>query len=258
VSDPIRALVVDDEPLSRRAVRLRLAGERDVVVVGESTSGPSALRALREEAPHLVFLDIQLPGMDGFEVLRRVAPAPLPDVVFVTAFDQHAVRAFEVNALDYLLKPFSEERFREAMERARSRIRRGSAGDLSRLKALLRTAGLPDRREPEPPLSRVRVRDRDRIYFVNVDDVVWIGAEGNYAALHTPEGTHLVRATLTELEERLDPSRFARIHRSTIVNLDRVREIRPFVAGSYTVVLEDGTRLRLSRGFRDALLHDAV
>jgi len=260
----IRTLIVDDEPLARTGLRVRLANEPDVTVVGEAADGPTAIEAIRSLTPDLLFLDIQMPGMDGFEVIDLVAMEHLPLVVFVTAHDEHAIHAFEVHALDYLLKPVSEARFTEAMRRARAALAPDAATAADTAHARLATA--LDWRDAErnaghnaalaqsPPLHRFVVKDRGRYLFVRADEVEWIEAAGNYAEIHARGTAYLVRATIADLTARLDPDRFARIHRSTIVQIDRIREIVPEWHGDFKVVLESGTTLRMSRGFRDRLL----
>ena len=242
----LRVLIVDDEPLARRRVRGLLAGARDVEVVGECAGGRAAVAAIREAAPDVVFLDVQMPELDGFGVLAEVGAARAPAVVFVTAHDEHALRAFEVHALDYLLKPFRRERFEEALRRARAAAARGAPD--ARLAALLE-----DRERARRRAERLLVRDGGRVTFVRVASIDWLEAAGNYVKLHAGGAEHLVRETLTALEARLDPERFARIHRSLIVNLDRVAEVLPG-RNDGVVVLAGGTRLPLSRSYRDRLV----
>ena len=257
---PLRVLLVDDEPLVRRGLRAFLAAERGVEVVGEARDGNEAVAAVRELAPDVLFLDVQMPELDGFGVLDALGPER-PAVVFVTAFDAYAIRAFEVHAVDYLLKPFDEARFRTALDRVRERVvaRRGGAtaaapdtGALdARLDALLAQLR-GDGRVPTDWLARIAIRETDRVTYVPVGDVDWLEADDNYVRVHTRAGARLVRETLKSLESRLDPRHFARIHRSAIVNLERVRELRPTFNGEYVVVLATGARLTLSRGHRDA------
>jgi two-component system LytT family response regulator len=247
----IRVLIVDDEPLARDCVRLALKDATDFQVVGEASDGASAVEAIRGLQPELVFLDVQMPGMDGFAVIEEVGPAAMPDVIFVTAFDQHAIRAFEVHALDYMLKPFDDDRFREALRHARARVRESRGHALAdQLEALLR-----DRtQEKAARVRRLMIRDRQRIRSVAVNDVDYFVAEGNYIRLHVGTQSYLVRMTLGSLERHLDSTQFVRIHRSTIVNLDRVTEIQPWSAGDYVAVLHDQRTLKVSRHYRDALL----
>ncbi|AHG93747.1 response regulator receiver (plasmid) [Gemmatirosa kalamazoonensis] len=245
----LRVLIVDDEPLARDNVRLALAREPDLTVVGECGDGDSAVEAIEALRPDLVFLDVQMPGLDGFDVIDRVGVARMPGVVFVTAYDAHALRAFEVHALDYLLKPFDDARLRDAVGRAR----RGDGALEQRLAALVeqmarRASG------SEPYLTRFVVRRGDRASLVRAVDVDWIEADGNYVVLHTRGAAHRLRVSLRTLAEQLDPRVFARVHKSTIVNLDRVRELQPWFGGDYVAILQDGKQLRVSRSFAAAVL----
>jgi len=250
--NPIRVLIVDDEPAARSGLRVLLDREPDVEVVGESPDGPTALADIETLAPDLVLLDVQMPGMDGFEVLAAVRPERRPHVIFVTAFDHYALEAFHVHALDYLLKPFSDARFHEAIAHAAAQVRSRELTSIrSRLNEFLdRLQRLPSQRvRPD----RLAVRDGDRVRLVDPARIRWIEAKQDYAELHTADGTHLIRRTMHELEDELDPSWFVRIHRSTLVNLREVVELRPLFRGEYDVLLRDGTELRLSRRRRDAL-----
>jgi two-component system, LytTR family, response regulator len=240
----IRALVVDDEPLARRGIRVRLERAGGVDVIGECANGADAISAIRDLDPDLVFLDVQMPGLGGFDVIERVGVDQMPPVVFVTAYDAHALRAFDVHALDYLLKPIDDERFDTAVERARRRIAERQAGAADRQLA----AALEDLRA-----RRILIKDRGRVVIVNESDVDWIEAEGDYVRVHAGGRGHLLRETMASMEQRLDPASFARIHRSTIVNVSRIKELKPHTNREYTVVLRDGTQLRLSRSYRDAL-----
>lgn len=246
----LRILIVDDEELARQRIRRLLAREEEVEVIGEACDGHHAVESIRSLEPDLVFLDVQMPEVDGFAVLERLRPDPPPAVVFVTAHDDYAVRAFEVHAVDYLRKPFDAIRFKEAFSRARRRLAGAEVEERARkLDALLAQV------EAQPPRSRQRlmVRSDGRLYFVRIDDIDWVEAAGNYVKLHVGRDTHLMRETMSGIEKMLDPSRFLRIHRSAIVNLDRVREMQPWFSGEYTVILRDGTQLRLSRVYRDRL-----
>jgi len=246
--DPIRTLIVDDEPHSRQRLRTLLAGDAEVTVVGECADGPEALAALRQTPCDLVFLDIQMPGLDGLEVARALGPEGGPALIFVTAHQHYALPAFEVHAVDYLLKPFDRARFEKALAWAKAQLRRGAAAEASeQLQALRR-----DERSGRGA-GRVLIREQGRFYFVKTDDVDWVEAAGNYLRLHTGERTHLLRETMSNLERRLDPARFVRIHRSTIVNLERIREFQALFHGDYVVILHDGTELTMSRGYRQAL-----
>jgi two-component system, LytTR family, response regulator len=256
----VRVVVVDDEPLARRRV-LRLLKEQDdeVEVVAVCATGMQAVEAIRESRPDLVFLDVQMPEMDGFEVLERLG-AELPPVIFVTAYDQYALRAFEVHALDYLLKPFDGERFRQAFRRGRGQLERRSSAHVQKLTVMLEQLSR-ERRSLEEKLSAgrpqhmewVMVKARGKIEFLRTAEVDWIEAEGNYVRLHASKRGFLIREKISTLEERLDPDRFIRVHRSTIVNLDRVTELRPLPSGDCIILLRDGTELKLSRGYRQKL-----
>lgn len=247
---PIRVLLADDEPLAREGMRLRLGLERDVEIVGEASDGPEAVEAVRRLEPDLLFLDIQMPGLDGFGVLGELAGSNLPVVVFVTAYDQFAVRAFEVNALDYLLKPYTAERFREALLRARRELAPGSGRpDVERIARLLSSI-----EETGPYLERLAVPVGDRFLVLKTAEIEYVEAASNYVSVNARGRAHLVRMKLSDLQKALDPKRFARIHRSTLVCLDRVMEVLPDGHGDYEVLLDTGRRLRMSRSHRHALL----
>jgi two-component system LytT family response regulator len=257
-SPKLRAIIVDDEPLARDCVRDALEREDDVEVVAECEDGERAIAAIRRHDPDVVFLDVQMPGMGGFDVVEAIGAEAMPPVVFVTAYDEHALRAFDVHALDYVLKPFDDERFDEAVAHVRRRLRVERDGEIGRrLTALLQHMGRGDVPE-DGYIDRVMVRERDRIRFVATGEIDWFESEGNYVRLHTAAGKHLIRASLSGMLERLDPRRFARIHRSTIVNLDRVAEMQPWVGGDYIALLEDGTKLRVSRSYRNEILERRV
>lgn len=256
--EPIRALIVDDEPAARNGIRRLLKYDPDIVVVGEARNGREAVRALEQDGIDLVFLDIQMPDLDGFGVVGVVGTQQMPAIVFVTAFDRHALHAFEVHALDYLLKPFSDERFHEAVERAKTSVRHGRLGDVSRkLAALLNEAGGVTAGISSAPsggyVQRLVVKGSGRVVLVSVRDIDWVEAEKDYMRLHVSKQEHVIRDSMKNLERQLDPGRFVRIHRSTIVNIERVRELQPMFKGEYVVVLQDGTELKLSRGYRDHL-----
>ena len=245
----IRTLVVDDEPMARERVLSLLQQEDDVEVVGECADGTQALAAIQHQAPDLVFLDVQMPGVDGFGVIEAVGAEKMPSVIFVTAYDEYALRAFEVHALDYLLKPFSRDRFREMLKHARASLERRRAGDLGR-----RLLALVNDIKPAPArVDRLVVKSGGRVFFLRTDDLDWIEAAGNYVRLHLGEESHLFRETMTRMETRLDPRRFVRIHRSRIVNTERIKELQPWFNGEYVVILRNGTRLPLSRGYREKL-----
>lgn len=246
-----RALIVDDEPLARRRIRAFLGEHSDVQIVGECGQGAEAIRVIQETQPDIVFLDVQMPKLNGFEVLERIEPHEMPIVVFVTAYQEHALRAFDVDALDYLLKPFDSKRFAEALQRARRQIELLRSGDGVLQQRLLKALRhLPSGTEY---VTRLAVKNQGRVYFVNVDEIQWIEADGKYVHLHTMEATHLLRMSMQGLEEKLDPERFARIHRSTIVNLDAVSELQPMFHGDYAVMLRNGKELTLSRSYKPRL-----
>lgn len=242
----LRVLIVDDEPPARERIRGLLADSRDIAIIGECESGLEAVSAIRELAPDLVFLDVQMPGLDGFGVLDALQGERLPALVFVTAYDAYAVRAFEVHALDYLLKPFDRDRFEATLERARHTLS-GSIGEAMASVAVPLAEGELDR----PPLRRLLGRREGRLIVLRVPEIDYIGSAANYVSLHVGKEHFLVRETLQSLEGRLDPDQFIRIHRSTIVNLDRVQEIEPYFHGDYIVRLRDGQRLTLSRTYRE-------
>lgn len=245
----IRVLIAEDEPLARERIRSLLETESDVQIVAECADGRSAVESIRGIDPDLVFLDVSMPELNGFDVIREVGADNMPPVIFVTAFDQFAVQAFDAHALDYVLKPFDEERFRTAVERAREQLVRKAPGTLDRrLNDLLQElAARPHY------LERLAVKSGGKIIFLKTDEVTWIGAEGNYARLHAGKRSYLMRETMSNLESRLDPARFIRIHRSTIVSADAIAELEPLFQGDYVVVLRDGTRLTSSRGYRGNL-----
>jgi two-component system LytT family response regulator len=257
VPPPVRAVVVDDEPLAREHLVALLADEPDVEVVGEAGGGAAAIRLIGAERPALVFLDVQMPGCDGFEVLRAVAPVHRPLVVFVTAYDAHAVRAFEVAAVDYLLKPVLEPRFRAAVRRAVARVRgpAAEADDVAaRLAALLRQQGGAEPADvARDDRARVPVRADGRVTFVRTHDIDWIDADDDEVRLHVGRATHVLRETMARMEARLPPG-FVRIHRSTIVNVERIREVQPWTRGDFVLILHDGTRLLSGRTYRDDVL----
>ncbi len=251
MSDALRVLIVDDEPLARERLRDLLAREEDVEIVGECADGKAAIETIDAERPDLVFLDVQMPELDGFDVLEAIEPGAMPTVIFVTAYDEYAVRAFEVNALDYVLKPFDKERFKAALDRARQDSGRtavnGSELD-RRVEKLLEE--LEDRRKR---LERIVVKSGGRVFFLRTEDVDWIEAAGNYVELHVGSESHLLRETMNKLESRLDPTLFLRIHRRLIVNVERIRQLEGVSHGEYVVVLKDGTRLGSSRGYREGV-----
>jgi two-component system LytT family response regulator len=312
--DPIRIIIADDEPPARAKIRRFLAGGLSVpgtpgapgisgepgapaiAIVAEAGSGLETIAAVERTRPDLLFLDVQMPEPDGFGVLTALDPATLPRVIFTTAYDEYAVRAFEVHAIDYLLKPFDEERFQKSLRRAVAEIGRGTKGYVERGKAdpgsasaslddrsagtqpgaapanaspgSLPTSALPweerlqrlldEAQTRGRPLERILVRRGEEATLLRTAEITWIEAAGNYSRLHTADGSHLIRGTLSGLEARLDPNRFARIHRSHIVNLDQVRSLHPWSHGDWLVRLQDGTELMLSRRYRDRLPFDSL
>ena len=249
--EPVRVLIADDEPPARAKVRRFLAADPEVEIVGEAGSGPEAVDAIQRLRPDLVFLDIQMPGADGFGVLAALEGDALPHVVFVTAYDAYALRAFEVHAVDYLLKPFDADRFRTALTRAKERARAPmDGGDLEQR---IRRALAEARPAPASYLDRVLVRTGGRAVFLRTEDVDWLEAEENYVRLHAGAESYLVRGTLAGLEERLDPAKFIRVHRSHVVNLASIRELHPWSHGDWMIVLRDGRELMLSRRYRDRI-----
>ena len=242
----LRTLIVDDEPLARRRLRTLLRDEPRVDVVGECEDGPSAVAACQTQSPDLVLLDIQMPGMSGFDVLRKLGARASPVVIFVTAYDQYALQAFEAHAIDYLLKPFDRKRLRQAIERAARLV--GGHDDLARrLQSLLSAV------DGGRTLERIAVKARGRVYFVRVAEIDWIEAAGHYLELHVGKETHLVRETIGRIEALLEPARFVRVHRSAIVNLDRVKELRPSFHGEYLIELQGGTRITSGRAYSKQL-----
>ena len=252
----IKTLIIDDEPLARRNLRLLLEKDPQIEILEECRNGREAVKAINALSPDLIFLDIQMPEMDGFDVLARVGPEHIQAIIFVTAFDQYALKAFDVHALDYLLKPFDDERFAHALNRAKSQIEAREIDRLSkRLLALLEERE-SERKRPRQEtnyLTRVMIKVSGRVTLLKVDEIDFIEADGNYAKLHVGRKAHLLREKMHDLEERLDPAKFVRIHRSVIVNLDRIKEMHPHFNGDYIVVLEDGRKLRLSRTRRENL-----
>ena len=246
---PIRVLLVDDEPLARSMLREMLQGDLHVAIVGESCNGREALAAIDLHSPDLIFLDVQMPEVGGFQVLSSLGNRPLPHVIFVTAYDQYAVRAFEVHALDYLLKPFDQERFDISWQRAKEQImRERDGGTDQRILALLE-----ELKAGNKYLERLVVKAAGRIYFLETSEIDWIEAEGNYVSVHSAKKAHLLRETIGSLELQLDPKKFVRIHRSSIVRIDRIHELQPWFHGEYRIILLDGTQLTLSRNHRDKL-----
>jgi two-component system LytT family response regulator len=238
----MRALIVDDEALARAALSRLLKQDGDITIVGECGDGETAVKSIRKMKPDVVFLDVQMPEMDGFQVIECVGVEEMPATIFVTAYDKYAMRAFDASAVDYLLKPFLPDRLSRALARARDRWQnRQDKDSAKRLFALL------DNRYPSDYIRRIAVASGGRIVFVAVEEIDWIGAEDNYARLHVGRNVYEVRETLQALMEKLDPGEFLRVHRSTIVNVRRIREVQPWFQGSHIIVLRSGETLRMSR-----------
>ena len=242
---PVKTLIVDDEPLARAHLRSLLRERSDVDVVGESGDGRSAIDQIRRLTPELVLLDIQMPELDGLEVIREVGPAKMPAVVFVTAYDEHALAAFEVHAFDYILKPVSRQRFTQAIDRVVGLIRTDAPSTERPLEALIEAM-----RTERSALDRIAVKADGRVVFIRVGEIDWIEADDDLVRIHTGKVVHAHRSTLTHLEERLPGSKFLRIHRSTLVNVDRIREIQPWFQGDWVLILNDGTRLHSGKSYR--------
>ncbi len=246
---PTRVVIADDEPLARERLRMLLSGQQGLEVVAECEDGLATIDAIRRTKPDLVFLDVQMPGASGFEVVAALGAERLPLFVFVTAFDRYALKAFDVHALDYLLKPFDRDRFQQALDRARQQMERPAEGDLRRrLLALVR-----DLEPASPRLDRFVIKSGGRVFFVRADEIDWIEAAGNYVKLHVGADTHLFRETMNSVEAQLPAETFYRIHRCHIVNIERVKELQPWFNGEYVVFLRTGARLTLSRGYREKL-----
>ncbi|MFY7816873.1 MAG: LytR/AlgR family response regulator transcription factor [Akkermansiaceae bacterium] len=249
----IRTLIVDDEPLARQGLRLLASEELDLEIIGECENGPDALVVIENNAPALLFLDVQMPEMDGFELLAKLPRDRLPLVIFTTAYNQHAVRAFEAHALDYLLKPIRQDRFRDSVARARMHMKNQEANAAARglLGLLAAQQSSQPGRMPESFLTRLTIKSHDRVVVVKILDVDSIESAGNYVAVNVGKESHILRETLNVLESQLDPEKFFRISRSAIVNLERVRELQPMSKGEHVIVLQNGRRLAMTRGMRD-------
>jgi two-component system, LytTR family, response regulator len=245
----IQTLIVDDEPLARDRVRQLLQADQEFHVAGECRNGSEAVEAIRKARPDLVFLDVQMPEVDGFGVIEAIGERNMPAVIFVTAYDKYALRAFDENALDYLLKPYDERRFQRAVQRVKDHLNRGNSGDVAqRMLAMLQDVS-PERKA----MDRLVIKSDGRVVFLKTREVDYAEAAGNYLSLHVGKDTYLIRETMNAFEARLDPEKFLRIHRSTIVNIERIKEVQPWFKGEYVVTLRDGTELSLSRTYRDKL-----
>jgi two-component system LytT family response regulator len=262
----ISTLIVDDEPLAREGLETMLVPDQDLEIIGFCADGQSALETIRVRRPDLVFLDVQMPKRDGFGVLAELKPHERPVVIFATAYDQHAIQAFEVNAVDYLLKPFSDARVGTALARAKDEIRKARTSDLSRqveqlLSYVRELDAKPNPAEPAATPKLHASEEADRIvlkadgalHFIKTRDIIWIEAQGDFVKVQTPGKTQLVRETMQSMEEKLDGSKFLRIHRSFLVNLDHVRKVEVALYGDYSVSMSDGSKLRLSRNYRSKL-----
>ena len=245
----IRAVIVDDESPARTRIRELLRATPDVEIIDECSNGREAVRSISANSPDLVFLDIQMPELDGFAVIEALGPEHLPAVIFVTAYDHYAVQAFEVNAIDYLLKPFDRQRFQTALSRARDHLQMNNKGELNQqLNTLLRQL-----KTPQKQAERFVVKSGGRVFFLKNEEIDWIEAAGNYVRLHVGTETHLLRETMNAIQKKIDPSRFIRIHRSTFVNVEKIKELQPWFHGEYVVIMRDGTQLTMSRSYRSSL-----
>lgn len=245
----IRTLIVDDEPLAREGLRHLLAAEHDIEIVGECADGFAAIVDIERMAPDLLFLDVQMPEMDGFELISLIKPEPLPAVIFVTAHDKYALRAFDAHAVDYLLKPVDPHRFEAALARARRNLLPAPPQLNHNLLALLQ-----EWQNQRKPAARFLAKTAGRAVVIKAEEIDWISAEGDYACLHTQKQKHLVRETLNELQQQLDPAHFVRTHRSTIVNVDRIKELELLSHGDALIILKDGAQLPLSRNYRSSFM----
>jgi len=244
-----RTLIVDDEELARERLRQLLTNQPEIELVGECADGREAVAVIKQQTPDLVFLDIQMPELDGFAVLEAINVEPMPVIVFVTAYDKFALQAFEVHAVDYLLKPFDRERFESALRRAVEQVRHREDGTRAEAQA----AVLTGMQAPEKPVERLAIKSGGRIVIVKTTDIAWIEAAHNYVEVHDEKQAHLLRESISSIEARLPPDKFVRISRSVIINVDRVKELEPLFGGEYTVTLQNGQRLTLSRRYRHKL-----
>lgn len=242
----LKVLIVDDEPLARERIRSFLEHEKDIEICAECADGLEAAKAIVRFSPGLIFLDIQMPELDGFGLIQTIGIENMPFIIFVTAFDEYAIQAFEAQALDYLLKPFDRERFQKALDRARTFIQKDRVEDLNdRIKKMLFSTA-----PQEEYLKRIVVKNPGKIYFVPVEEILWIEAAGNYLDVHTGEKTHCIRETMRNMESQLDPQSFLRIHRSTIVNVNQIKEMKPYLQNDFVVILSNGDQLVMSRTYR--------
>ncbi|MDQ2976450.1 MAG: LytTR family DNA-binding domain-containing protein [Acidobacteriota bacterium] len=251
--EKIRTLIVDDEPIARRGICQQLRTETDVEIIGECANGREAVEAIRKDSPDLVFLDVQMPLLDGFGVVSAIGAEDLPPVVFVTAYDEHAIRAFEVNALDYLLKPIDQGRFQKTLNRIRRQRAVSKPGQLQqKLVTLLHHLQESQAAGAQSKYSeRIVIKESGRAFFLSVDEIYWINAQGNYVQIHAKDSAYLLRETMNSMESKLDPQKFLRIRRSTIVCVDQIKEMQPLFNGEYAVILKDATQLTSSRRYRN-------
>ena len=265
-SEKIRVILVDDEPLANTGMRARLARYPELEIIGECLNGRDAVKQIKALTPDLIFLDIQMPGLDGFGVVRALLGGPAPLVIFVTAYDKYAIDAFEANALDYLVKPVDEERLDDAIDRVRNAIKSRTASEReSKLVELLASLSDEDRdrikeliddpewTNKERFTERLSFKDGSKVVILNADDIEWIDAAGDYMCVHAGGKTHIIRETMKTLQQRLDPARFQRIHRSAIVNVNKVKELHPHSKGEYFLTLENGSELKLSRSYKNVV-----
>lgn len=267
MNQKICALIVDDELLARKALQAMLKDDSEIEVIAECRNGREAVEAIRSHSPDIVFLDIQMPEMDGFQVVEEVGAERMPVTVFVTAFDKYALRAFDAHALDYLLKPFDHDRFEIAIQRAKTLVRQRKIGEISEnLFALMRDLKLKtggtisepidektERSVDKAPIDRVVIKSAGRIYFLKTEEIDWVEAAGDYLSLHSGSKTHLIRETMSDFHAKLDSRKFLRIHRSIIVNIESVRDLQPLFKGEYIITLTNGKQLKSSRGYRHML-----
>ena len=244
----IRTLIVDDESLARERIREMLEGDPEIEIVGDCANGKEAIQAISKLKPDLIFLDVEMPGIDGFQVLQSLEAAEMPVVIFVTAYDQYAVRAFDTYALDYLLKPFDRERFERSVRRAKTQLLKISDSMNERI-----LSALEQIKTRPVHLERLVIKMNGHVFFIKVSEIDWLEAEGNYVRLHSGKESYLLRDTISALEAQLDPKQFLRVHRSAIVNIDRIQELQPWFHGEYRIILREGVQLTLSRSYREKL-----
>jgi len=239
---------VDDESLARERIREMLEGDPEIEIVGDCANGKEAIQAISKLKPDLIFLDVEMPGIDGFQVLQSLETAEMPVVIFVTAYDQYAVRAFDTFALDYLLKPFDRERFERSVRRAKTQLLKISDSMNERI-----LSALEQIKTRPVHLERLVIKMNGHVFFIKAAEIDWLEAEGNYVRLHSGKESYLLRDTISALEAQLDPKQFLRVHRSAIVNIDRIQELQPWFHGEYRIILREGVQLTLSRSYREKL-----